>query len=620
MATEQLSLERRIADLHLARYLRPFVRAKACLLVVALPSDVDSLDWKDAAVRWSGRGEENEWRYKDPAVVATAGQLDDLKLARDRIVILVEHGDRDELLVHPTVSAADAVIGIDSLDPVLVQKAYRNTTGGDISLPDATILASLTASRRRSSSFAGRPISAVVARLAAAQAKEDLNLTAKLSRETKATRLEDLHGYGAAKTWGLELATDIADYRDGLIDWSDVDGGLLLSGPPGVGKTRFAAALAETCGIPLVTASFAKWQAKGHQGDALKAMQLTFDAARRCAPCIVFLDEVDNFTDRDRDTDSSDYMRGIVNALLEHLDGADGREGVVVIGACNNADIVDSAVRRSGRLDRHVALGLPDAGARMHILRQYLGVDLDFRPFLRRTEAMSGADLERVARDARRLARRERAELDGRHVMAALPVRARRTPENMRLIARHEIGHAVVGAVLGAGRLVSVYITHDYDPRGGPAVAGASAFSIDPLEHRTAASFTASIAAKMAGMETEKMYYGHHGEGCIADLEEASALATHMLATLGMGDTLTSIGHRDQQALAHARMMDPALAVAVEGLLQEQSVRAREVLENHREALDELVELLIVRGRLKGAEVVETIRAYELGPMLPKAV
>jgi AAA+ superfamily predicted ATPase len=618
MATEQLSLERRIADLHLARYLRPFARAKACFLVVALPSDVDSLAWKDAAVRWSGRGEEDEWRYKDPAVVATVDQLDDLKLARGRIVILVEHGDRDELLAHPTASAADAVIGIDSLDPVLVQKAFRDTTGGDISLPDATTLAALPAPRRRSLSFAGRPISAVVARLAAAQAKEDLNSTAKLSKKTSATRLEELHGYGDAKSWGLELAQDIADYRAGLIDWSDVDGGLLLSGPPGVGKTRFAAALAETCGVPLMSTSYAKWQARGHQGDALKGMQITFDAARRAAPCIVFLDEVDSFSSRDDDK-ATEYMRGIVNGLLEAMDGSEGCEGIVVIGACNDPEVVDHAIRRSGRLDRHIALKLPDAGARLAILREYLGVDLDLSTYLRRTEGMSGADLERAARDARRLARRHRTEISHDHIIAALPKRASRPAEYLRMVARHEIGHAVVGAVLG-GRLLHVYLQKEYDPDSTADVAGAAVFRIEKHEHRTASKYSDLICTKLAGMAAELIYYGNHGDVCVADLVEASATATCMLSSLGMGDNLSSTGHREPETLAQERLMNPALARDVETLLQEQAARAREILEMHRDAVDELVELLILRGRLMGPEVRDTIRSYEAGPSLPKAV
>ncbi|RVO68379.1 AAA family ATPase [Sinorhizobium meliloti] len=620
---EKSAFERSIAEHHLQRYLRPYRRAKAFFLIVALPSGVSSLVWKDAAMAWAKPADDAQWRYKEPVFVASVSVLDDLPASRERVIVLVEYDDRDDLLKHVTVSAADAVIDIGELDPKLIQLAFRDVVGGSLSHSEAVALAAMPASHRRLASLSGRSAATTVARLVAAKKLQDLSKSetkAEIEKKTSSARLEDLHGYGDAKAWGLDLARDIADYRAGLIQWSDVDSGLLLSGPPGVGKTRFAAALAETCGIPIVSTSFARWQAKGHQGDALKAMHLTFEAARRAAPCLMFIDEVDNFIDRDRNSDSSDYMRGIVNGLLEELDGADGREGVVVVGACNNADIVDPALRRSGRLDRHIELSPPDAGARVHILRHYLGVDLDVRPYLRRTEGMTGADLERAARDARRMARREGIDLEARHLIAALPARAPRPHQNLRLTACHEVGHAVVGAVLGAGRLLHVYLAKEYDPSASASVAGAAVFRIDPHEHRTADKHRDLICAKFAGMAAEEMYFGSHGEGCVADLEEATALATYMFATLGMGNTLSSSGHRDPQALTHARMIDPALASAVETLLQEQAARARQILEERRDAVDELVELLILRGSLKAPEVLETIRSYEMGPSLPKAV
>ena len=625
-ATEQSSLERRIADFHIQRYLRPYRRALACFVVVVLPDGVSSVVWKDAALAWSGK--EEDWRFQEPVIVATGKALTDISVSRGRIVVLIERADRDEYLEHMTVAAADAVIDIAELDPALIQLAFQDVVGGSITSSDATALAAMPAPRRRLVSFAGRPASATIARLAAAIEKEVAEKAtekAVIEKKTAAPRLEDLHGYGEAKDWGLELARDLADYRQGIIPWSDVDGGLLLSGPPGTGKTTFAKALAETCGVGLVVGSYSTWLATGdgHQGDLLKAMRGAFDTARKLAPCIVFVDEFDNFVQRGSigNGKSDEWMRGVVNGLLELVDGATSREGVIVIAACNDPSGIDEALRRSGRLDRHIEIGLPDAGARMHILRDYLGVDLDLRPYLRRTEGMSGADLERVARDARRLARRERTGIEERHLVSALPTRVRRSADALRQMSRHEIGHAVVGHVLGIGTLIAVHVTQEFDPAtAAGSVAGAAAFRPVIGELRSASAFTDAICAKMGGLAAEVMYYGAHSEGCISDLEEATSLATYMLSTLGFGGSLSSTGHRDQQALANARLMDPALARAVEEMLQEQTGRAREILETHREAVDELVELLILRGRMKGNEVIETVRAYEMGPTMSEAV
>ncbi len=627
MAEEKPSLERRIADLHISRHLRPFRRAKACFLVVLIPDAVSSLVWKDAAMVWSAQRDETRWRYKDPVVVATDKSLADLNVGRDRVVVLIEREHRDEYLEHTTIAAADAVIDIAEIDPALVQLAFREVVGSSITRADATLLATLPAARRRLVSFAGRPVSETIARLAGAQKKEDAAKAeaeaAPAQKKTSVRRLEELHGYGEAKAWGLELARDLADYRAGIIKWDDVDTGLLLSGPPGTGKTKFAKALAETCGVGLVIGSYSTWlgTGDGHQGDLLKSMRQAFDMARKLAPCVIFIDEVDNFVQRGSlgNKRSDEWMRGVVNCLLELLDGATSREGVIVVGACNDASGIDEALRRSGRLDRHVEIGLPDAGARLPILAEYLGVDLDLKPYLRRTEGMSGADLERAARDARRLARRERTEISHHHIAASLPARAPRPHDYVRLTAVHEIGHAVVGAVLG-GRLLHVYISKEYDPKAVSEVAGAAVFRIDTHEHRTSDKHRDLICTKLAGMAAEEMYVGRHGDGCRADLEEATALATYMYATLGMGDTLSSAGHREPQELAQARTMDPALARDVETLLQQEAARAREILAKHREAVDELVELLILRGRLMGTEVRETIRSYEVGPVIAEAV
>ncbi|MCO6184590.1 AAA family ATPase [Rhizobium sp. L1K21] len=118
--------------------------------------------------------------------------------------------------------------------------------------------------------------------------------------ETAALPLSAMHGYGSAQLWGLELAEDLRDWAAGSISWSDVDKGIVLSGPPGVGKTVYARALAQECGVELVATSFSRWQATGHLGDLLRAMRSDFARAKSNAPSVLFIDELDSVGDRAR--------------------------------------------------------------------------------------------------------------------------------------------------------------------------------------------------------------------------------------------------------------------------------------------------------------------------------
>lgn len=136
-------------------------------------------------------------------------------------------------------------------------------------------------------------------------------------------------------------------------------------------KTLFARALATTCEVPLISGSYREWHGSGstHQGDFLKAMRKTFATARAQAPCILSVDEIDSFPDRGTLTHHyADYEIQIVNALLAEIDGVQGRDGVILVGACNYPEKLDPALLRSGRLDRHVRIGLPDQPALVRIL------------------------------------------------------------------------------------------------------------------------------------------------------------------------------------------------------------------------------------------------------------
>ncbi len=198
---------------------------------------------------------------------------------------------------------------------------------------------------------------------------------ATLAADPHLATVERLHGYGAAQTWALDLAQDLVQWRRGHVEWGDLSTKLLLSGPPGTGKTSFAKALCNTLQLPLVATSVSTWLEPSHLGDVLRRMRVVFDEAQGLGPAILFIDEIDGIGRRGRKNEYDDYWNAVVNKALELLDGAIRSEGVIVVGATNHPAVLDPALRRSGRLETHIEIPLPDVDALVGILAHHLGKD-----------------------------------------------------------------------------------------------------------------------------------------------------------------------------------------------------------------------------------------------------
>ncbi|MHC2791842.1 hypothetical protein ACVINZ_000854 [Mesorhizobium jarvisii] len=189
-------------------------------------------------------------------------------------------------------------------------------------------------------------------------------------------RVETLTGYGKAKDWALGLKEDVELWRAGKLTWESMSVKLLLSGPPGTGKTSFAEALCNSLQIPLIATSVATWLEPGYLGDALKRMSAAFAEAEAAAPSILFIDEIDGIGKRGTEGEWSTYWNTIVNHALELLDGVAKSSGVIVIGATNRPSAIDPAIVRSGRLETHIIIPKPDTTALAGILRHHLKGDL----------------------------------------------------------------------------------------------------------------------------------------------------------------------------------------------------------------------------------------------------
>ncbi|THK34034.1 AAA family ATPase [Ensifer sp. MPMI2T] len=418
--------------------------------------------------------------------------------------------------------------------------------------------------------------------------------------------LGSMHGFGPLADWGFDLARDLADYKAGLIDWPEVDSGVLISGPPGTGKTMFAGALARMCNVPLIYGSAAQWQAAGYLNDLLRAMRGSFREAREKAPSILFVDEVDAFGDRAvRDTHNADYKRQVINGFLEQLDGFERREGVVVVGACNHPNDLDPAIRRAGRLDRHFPISLPDRAARLGILKHYTTIELtgdDAERFALATDGMTGADIRQLVRDAKRSARRRSDTLRSSDITAHLREVVPIPPEYLRAIAVHEAGHAIVGLELGCGSLVAVRIVPEIVPNADVRVGGAL-FERPPIVRRTRQFYLDEIARSLAGIAAETVVLGSFSDGAAgaesADLVHATRIATLVEAGFGMGHTLM-VEAEDEIGMARLRATNPELRWSVQKLLDDEFERAKAIVECRRTALEEVVGKLLTARYLEG--------------------
>jgi cell division protease FtsH len=407
--------------------------------------------------------------------------------------------------------------------------------------------------------------------------------------------------------------------------------GVLLMGNPGTGKTLLARAVAGEAGVPFFNLSGSEFIEMFVGVGAARVRDL-FEQARKQAPCIVFIDELDAIG-RSRGgpvvMGGHDEREQTLNQLLTEMDGFDPSAGVVVMAATNRPEILDKALLRSGRFDRQIVVDKPSLDDRVAILKLHtkaivLADDVDLKVVAQRTPGFVGADLANVANEAAIIAvRDDQNAVAARHFEAAIdrvltgPEKKSRVlnEEEKRRVAYHESGHALVAVAVPTGEPVhKVSII----PRGAAALGYTLQLPVEEKFLSTEDELKDQLAILLGGRTAEALVFGNVSSGAQNDLERASEIARAMVCELGMSKTLGPQALGKRQRLAYlgvegteernfseetARQID----TEVKGLIDEAQRRAEDILTGRRAILDSLAELLRVREVLSGHEIKELI-------------
>jgi cell division protease FtsH len=441
------------------------------------------------------------------------------------------------------------------------------------------------------------------------------------------TSFADVAGYDGAKEELNEIIRFLREPEKFAAVGAKGPRGVLMLGPPGTGKTLFARAIAGEADVPFLSMSGSGF-VELFVGVGASRVRDLFAQARKLAPAIVFIDEIDAVGQRRGPSSfgGNDEREQTLNQLLAEMDGFDAAEGVIVLAATNRPDVLDPALLRPGRFDRHVSISLPNRDDRRAILDVHcrgkpIGPDVDTDDLARATPGFSGADLANLANEAAICAvRHERTQLrrsdfDEARDRIVLGRRERSCillPVEKRAVAAHEAGHAMVAALTPLGDPVArVTILPS-----GPALGATEQLPLDE-RHLYAQSFLeATLAVQLGGRAAELVAVGEASSGAADDLAKATDIATRMVRELGMSDALGPVGYGTTRdvlgptgAIVHefADATQRAIDNEVAHLLRVAQDTALMLLRGHATELEQLIELLTDEETIDGARVYELI-------------
>jgi len=445
---------------------------------------------------------------------------------------------------------------------------------------------------------------------------------------------DDVAGVDEAKAELAEVVEFLRNPKKFQALGAKIPKGVLLLGPPGCGKTLLARAIAGEAGVPFFHISGSDF-VEMFVGVGASRVRDLFETAKANRPSLVFIDEIDA-VGRQRGAGlggGHDEREQTLNQLLVEMDGFDPNAGVILIAATNRPDVLDPALLRPGRFDRHVVVDHPDVNGRLAILKVHtkekpLAPDVDLETLARRTPGFSGADLANLVNEAALLAARRELSAIGMkefddsidRVIAGPERKSRIISDHEReVVAYHEVGHAIVGELLPNGdpvHKISILPTK-------MALGYTMRLPKDDKYLVSRSKLLDDIAARLAGRVAEEMVFQEVWTGAHEDLEEATELARRMVCEFGMSDRLgpLALGRRHSNPFLGRDIMEDrnyseevakAIDEEVKAIVSKAYSRAKEILTENRDTMDRIVAVLLKKETLDRKEFELLLRGEEL--------
>lgn len=447
---------------------------------------------------------------------------------------------------------------------------------------------------------------------------------------------DDVAGIDEAKEELQEVVTFLKKPERFTAVGARIPKGVLLVGPPGTGKTLLAKAIAGEAGTPFFSISGSEF-VEMFVGVGASRVRDLFKKAKENAPCIIFIDEIDA-VGRQRGAGiggGNDEREQTLNQLLTEMDGFEGNSGIIIIAATNRADVLDQALLRPGRFDRQVMVDPPDIKGRKEILgvharNKKLDPDISLESIARRTPGFTGADLANLLNEAAILTARRRkeaitmAEIDAAvdRVIAGMEGTPLVDSKSKRLIAYHEIGHALIGTLLQAHDPVQKVTLI---PRG--QAQGLTWFT--PSEEQmliSRAQLMARITGALGGRAAEDVIFGDAEvtTGAGNDLQQVTGMARQMVTRFGMSDLgpLSLEGSQGEVFLGrdwlnrseYSNEIAARIDAQVRTIVEECYSNAKQIMSDNRDLIDRLVDLLIEKETIDGDEFRRIVAEYTVVP------